>query len=465
MNEEQSDSSPETTTAAELKTNFSPTRKRILFVSMCIVMFEIVAIPSMPYSYLPLYDEDRDISSSWTGLILGAHLIGWTVCGLAIAPAAMEKFSTRMLLSGSFLCNGILILLYSTVDLVKNVTAYIILSIAIRLASGVFNSIIVATIFVANVALYPQYVGTVLAVGELVINGALAFAPFFGGVLFEARGFIFATVIPGVLTLICIIPVIFLPNLCRKTMVSDDEKFSWKSILDPWVLFPLWHIASGQILLTYHIPLLSPHAEEAFHADVIWSGVALLIGKAPLVISSLLVGLLIDKFRVGPCEIMIASGLSLPVVYIFVGPLPLLSFVTPSKMQVILSLVFLGVAVPMSSIPAVPVMFQVYRSRNQGKLPAVVSNWLVSLYNAAFPLGVFIGLTVSGVIAPHASFGWSTGTLGLMYIAQSLLCVAYCVKVMRSKKTEENHSGDGTVLENPAADPRCNDIGKALSRD
>ena len=452
-----SDTSPETVTAPESSLDsLSPNRKRILFISLCIIQFVILVCPHMAFSYLPLYNEDRNISTSWTGIILGFLSVGWCLSCVALAPTAIGKFSTRMLLSGSFICNGILILLYSILDLAKNETAYIILSVIFRLATGVFYGTFMACILAGYVAIYPQYVGTVTAIGEAVINLAFSFGPFFGGVLYDGGGFILASAVPGALTLICIIPVIFLPNLHRKTENSDEKAQDWRSILDPWVLFPLWHLASALILFSYHIPLLSPYAKDAFDADVVWSGAALLIGKAPYVVFSPIIGLLIDKF-VGPCEMMIASSVSLPVVYIFVGPLPLLSLVTPSKMQVMLSLAFLGFAVAMACIPILPVMFQVYKLRNEGQLPAVLSNWLVSLYSGAFPFGFFIGNTVSGFIAPHASFGWSTGTLGLIYIAQSLLCIVYCMMVIQLKKRKERRRGEeleGHVLENRAADPQ-----------
>ena len=124
---------------------------------------------------------------------------------------------------------------------------------------------------------------------------------------------------------------------------------------------------------------------------------------------STFLGLLIDKF--GPFKMMIASSVSLPLVYVFVGPLPPLSFVSASKTQIILSLAFLGLAVPMACISALPVMFKVYPSRNQGKLPITVINTLVSLYCASYPIGIFIGTIASGFIEPYVSFAWSTGGL------------------------------------------------------
>ena len=161
-----------------------------------------------------------------------------------------------------------------------------------------------------------------------------------------------------------------------------------------------------------------------------------------------------DKLKYGPFKMMMVSSVSLPLVYVFVGPLPLLSFVTPSRIQLMLSVAFLGLMVPMGCISALPIMFQVYKSRNHDMLPEKVTNLLVSFYCAAYPLGIFIGTAVSGFIEPYASFGWSTGTVGLIYIAQSLLCIAYCLKVIHSTERSETQQNKVdpktcTVVQNP----------------
>ena len=57
-------------------------------------------------------------------------------------------------------------------------------------------------------------------------------------------------------------------------------------------------------------------------------------------------------------------------------------------------------------------------------------------------------------IEPYASFGWSTGSLGLIYIAQSLICIIYCINVMRSKNAEVEQDGEGYVMENPVTDSK-----------
>ncbi|XP_063691274.1 uncharacterized protein LOC134823671 [Bolinopsis microptera] len=429
--------------------SFSPTKKRFLFLAMC--LFHLLTFVSfhMPYSYLPLYNESREISTFWTGLILGSTSSGMAVsCGV-IAPVVMSKFSTRIVLSGGLAGLGISLLLFSVLDSIENLVIYQILSLIFRFSAGAFGGTLNVTIFAAYLAIYPEYVGTVTAIGEAFINGACALGPFLGGVLYDAGGFTAASVFPGALIFVSAIPAFFLSSLNSKKRRAGEEESSWTSILDPLVLFPLWHLASALILVSYPMPLLSPYAEEFFNADVVWSGTALLATTGGICIFSPIIGLAIDRY--GPCKMLMASCVSLPLVYAFVGPLPLLSFITPSKTQVILSLALLGLAVPMACVSALPVMFKVYQARNGGKLPIIVINSLVSLYCAAFPIGIFIGTTTSGLIAPFASFGWSTGILGLIYIAESMLCIAFCIKVMSSTKTKTKvaENGDYAQVDSP----------------
>ena len=69
--------------------SYSPTKKRIVFVALCILHILIFVFFNLPYTYLPLYNETRKISTSSTGLILGSAAIGLTLAGLFIAPIAI----------------------------------------------------------------------------------------------------------------------------------------------------------------------------------------------------------------------------------------------------------------------------------------------------------------------------------------------------------------------------------------
>ena len=443
--------SPERSAGAKWDiSSYSPIKKKILFVAMCIFHILTFVFFNLPYSYLPLYNEDRHVSTSITGLILGAASAGLCLACIVIAPITINKFSTRIVLSGSAICIGISIFLFSIVHYIKDMVVYETFSIIFRFASGIFGGIINVVIFAAYVAIYPEYVATVTAIGESVLNGAVAFGPFLGGLLYDASGFVAASVVPGAMIFACAIPAFFLPSLNSKKRRAGEEALSRKSILDPWVLFPLWHLASAQILITYHMPLLSTYVLKEFNADVVWTGTALLVSTAVICISSPFLGLLIDKY--GACMMMIASSVFLPIVYLFIGPIPVFSsFITPSRTQLIFALAFLGLAVPMACISAMPVMFEVYPLRNQGELPITIKNSLISLYCASYPIGIFIGTTASGFIEPYASFGWSTGSLALIYLAQSQLCITYCIKVIRLRNSSNIPGREAYVMENPIA--------------
>ena len=51
-------------------------------------------------------------------------------------------------------------------------------------------------------------------------------------------------------------------------------------------------------------------------------------------------------------------------------------------------------------------------------MPQTVQNVIVSLYCASFPIGSFLGATISGIVAEKYIFEWSTGIVALVFIAE-----------------------------------------------
>ena len=201
----------------------------------------------------------------------------------------------------------------------------------------------------------------------------------------------------------------------------------------------------------FHTPLLALHVEEAFGEDVVWAGLVLAINTVCVVISLPLWGLLMDRYKYNPYIMLLVSSLVLPLSYLFVGPAPFLGLHS-SKLQLFLSLAAVGVAVPMAYVPAIPLMYNVYSIKYHGELPASVRNTLVSLFTGAFPVGAFLGLILSILIAPQLSFRWSTGSVALGYLVESVLCACYVWKTigMKRKYCNEIKSVNPTVcIANP----------------
>jgi MFS family permease len=221
-------------------------------------------------------------------------------------------------------------MLHSLLDFISSTAYYAWLSFALRFAQGIGLGLIDVAAFAALVVLYPRTVATVTAVGESILQGAFASGPFLGSLLYAAGGYKLAFFVPGVVIFLFALPECLIPQLTSRVEVAGRETLS--RLLDPWLLFPIWHLTMTQIVNTYHLPVLSPYVEEALGASVMWTGTALMLGTGCVCFAAPLLGYLMDRFN--PYCFFLASALLLPIVYLFLGPVPLLTFVDPSKPQV-----------------------------------------------------------------------------------------------------------------------------------
>ena len=434
-------------------------KKACLFVAVCLFLPLGLITITMPFSFQPFYNEARDISPMWTGVILSSASFG-TIVGQMVPPFLMSRFRTSHVLSGNAFCYGIVIASFAITDLVDDKTVFTLLSVAIRSVLGILGGSMNTIVFVILLSIYPNSVGVSTAIAETVLNASTASAPFIGALLYSHIGYKGAAIAPATVVFLSGIPAMFIPvNLqhentnedaitvrneeeplewsAKKEKIplesseeaTDDDKKTCTSLWTPMLLFPIWHLVTAQVLMTYHMPIIPLYAETTFGADVVWSGTALMTDTAVLCAVSPIIGVLVDKYC--PYKMFVASAVCLPLAYIFIGPLPLLTFISPSKVQLVIALGFLGLAVPMACIPVLAILFDQYRRKNQGELPQHVINSLISFYAGAFGAGTAMGSIVSGFIAPYASFGWSTGALGLLYMVESVACVIYCLIARR----------------------------------
>ena len=359
-------------------------------------------------------------------------------------PALIARVASGPLMGTSVGIVGVCLLMYPLMELLPGGGVYEVISIAVRFVGGFFAGITEVVVFAAQVAVFPDRLGTVSAIAESVLNGAIAFSPFLGSVLYASGGFKIAFLVPGALILASAVPTLFSPQVTKEV---EERGVRWRTVLDPWVLFPLWHLACCQILLFYFVPLLSIYAEEEFGKDVVWVGTALLLNTAFICVCSPVWGILMDKYS--PYHVVIVSCVFLPVVYIFLGPLPLLSWPAPSPTQMLVALSLIGCFVPAGCTPALLLILDVYKIR-YGEIPVSVTNALVSLYCASYYVGIFIGTTGSGFLAEVLGFRWSVSAVGLAFVGQAVLCGLFCwrVGVMRQAK----RAADTVVYENKQAE-------------
>ncbi|XP_063688924.1 MFS-type transporter SLC18B1-like [Bolinopsis microptera] len=415
----------------------SRTRKVVLFGIITCVLFFAFVFYSLPAAFLPLYDQSHDVSSTWTGVLIGAGPLSYVfVCPLS--ALLLNTFSNKKLYIVPTASLGIVTMLFSLLDFVPSADIFVGFGFLLRIVQGICGGIISVTSFAALVAIYPDRVATVTALAETVLNGALAVGPFLGSVLYATGGFQLAFFVPGLLILLSVLPECFVPQLTTSSKATTWR--SLKTLLDPGILFAAWHCSACQILLNYHIPILSPYVERVFGESVVWAGTALMINSGSICLSAPFLGFLIDRYN--PYIFLVISSIFLPICYMFIGPLPLLSFIEPSKGQLLTTLMCLGFFVPMGCTPVLLVMFDIYKTKSGGDLPQSVQNVIVSLYCASFPIGSFLGATISGIVAEKYIFEWSTGILALVFIAESLACLVFCWGVHLMKKNRKLFKGE-----------------------
>ena len=226
---------------------YQPLQKILLFSAICVLLFLACISYSLPNAFLPVFNEHHNVSTSMTGAALGAGPFGLIIASL-FAPYLMNRFESRWLLAVGSAGLGAAFMVYSALDhITAQRTWYELLSVLGRAIGGTFGGVLEVVCYAALIAIYPNHVATAASIGEATLNGALAFAPFFGSVLYAADGFKTAFIVPGILVACAIIPAAFSPQLSCNEKKQEGEVRSMKVLLDPWLLFPLWHLATAQV--------------------------------------------------------------------------------------------------------------------------------------------------------------------------------------------------------------------------
>lgn len=408
----------------ESKNALSQAKMTYAFTAVTIVLSLTFMVYTLPAPFLPLYHMQRNVSSIWDGVILGVVPVG-SVGATLCAGVLLNHVSNKPVLIGASATLGIFFIINSWFNKIVNNTVYVAVSCIFRIFCGVSTGTVAVTSFAILTKLVPTRVAFVTALAEAALNGAQAFGPFLGSILWEVGGYSMAFWVPGVMILACILLVLSVPyvNTTPDLTATNDSAKVYK---DPWILLAAWHCAACQVLLYFHLPILAPFAERALDETVFWTGLALLVNTSTIIISAPPLGWLIDKFN--PYFFVMFSAVILPFLYMFLGPLPLFHVAT-SQLQVMLVLAFLGLFVPMGCTPILLIMFDVYKLRNKGELSISASNTIVSIYCSCFPLGACIGSFAAGVSSLFCSFEWATGGFGLIFLIQTILAFIYCWRV------------------------------------
>ena len=419
--------------------------KRIIFLAVCLILFCSCLTFNLQNGFLPIYNADHNVTTTWTGAIIGAGPLT-IIVACFLSAFLLNRFSNRVLFAVPTAVLGLATALNSLLDFMPNSRYYEIVSFIVRLVQGLAGGMVNAAAFAVLVSIYPENAATVVAIADAILNAALAAGPFLGSILYSAGGFKLALIVPGVAILLCTLPGAFIPQLSSRNDVNSLRAPAL--ICDPWILFPAWHCAACTLLLSYHTPILSVYVEEVFGEGIVWVGFALLVPSGAVGLSSIVIGFLIDQY-LSPYFFFLSSAVLLPVTYLFIGPSPLLTFLAPSKTQLLIALAGLGLVVPMGCISSLLIMFDMYKVRKGAEtVPGWVSNVLLSLYSGSFPVGICIAVISSGIVAEQFSFEQSTGGLALAFLLHTAASIVFYVLVTLEKAKKKEEVAGEIILKN-----------------
>ena len=401
------------------------------FVMMNLALFVSYGLVSLPGSFLPLYNLDRDISLFTTSIILGAvPLVYIIVC--PFVAKLLDRYSSKWLLLVSTGVVSVVTMLFSALGHIEHNGLYIALSVSLRLCQGLLGGVIDVVAFAVTSTMFPDNIALAAAVLETSLNVAIAISPYIGAQLYQNVNFLLAFLVPALtIALIFLVSLVAVQDVdCRK---GADEESSTKAVLtDVLIVFPAWHCAFCQTLLNFYIPVLAAYTQSEFGEGAVFAGVCLLVNTAGIILIAPFLGHLMDLFN--PYIFFVVSAFALPVTYLFLGPSSfLLTLVGPSKTQILVVMGFIGFEMCMASFPSLMIMYDIYRER-WGVMSRSVQNLITALYCASFPVGAFLGVVSSGIMSQYLTFSQSTTIMGLLAVVESLGLFVFCYCAWRLKR-------------------------------
>ena len=230
---------------------YSSCKKVLLFAAISTLLFLCVLHYTHPNVFLPKHNKERGTSLAVTGVTLAANMVGQILASL-VAPSLINKYPSKWLLLVTSFVLACHMLTFSVLDYIPtdNGLWYGMVGIVSRFIGGTFGGVTKVICFAALVSMYPKQVGTVTSIGEAILNASLGFAPFLGSVLYSIGGFTWAFLCPGIAMACTVFPCAMSPQLTNSN--AGTRTHSWKRLLDPLILFPLWHLASAQVIKLKH---------------------------------------------------------------------------------------------------------------------------------------------------------------------------------------------------------------------
>lgn len=317
----------------------------------------------------------------------------------------LSVFGVRVIYPAGFLLDGSTFIFFGLLQWVNDTTTFLVLSYIIRFMEGVGAAATWTSNLSILMAKFPDRKASVKAWCDASFNLGLTVGPVVGAFLYEAGGFCLpfaltgsAIILSGVVTYV----LTDLPTLERTESSASVMRFlSRPRITGALLTATMAAYCIGTIEAT-----LSPFLETVPSMTVKLIALTFLTMSISSVLATPLSGWLCDT-RICPWLVS-CTGVSLMFLcFMFLGPAPYITTLSPTITSVSLSLVAQGVgsaAVLVASFSCAQTSAAVDGDEDNMDTQSVVSG----LFTAAFAAGNFCGPTLSGILYDEVGFSYNT---------------------------------------------------------
>ena len=400
-----------------------------LFLICCSGLFAGITF-SLISPFYPSEALSRGVSVTQSGLVIGTVFITKIVftplCGKYILVLGAKKF----LLIGFFIV-GLGNLMFGFLSKLEDKNTFFALSILFRFIIAIGQAAAgPASYTLAGKQVARKNSGKAISAVDTCFGVGSVIGPTAGGCLYDIGGFPLPFWVSG----ITMIFITFMGLLFFKDGNNADDHFSngskvsWLDILKaPGIAISIFAIALSGVAWNWSSASLEPFMGNSCDASSSQTGLIFTTLGVTYTLATPVFGFLTDKGLDGLLIIVIGYSIS-ALGFIFLGPIPPLSFLGSSLWMTFLAIGVQGIGFAATYIGTLLYMM---KSARESGLPdnEQTIGMVSSLFVVSDCVGGFTGSAVGGIAYDTIGFEWGSMVMALSMIATVLVVIAYYMNI------------------------------------
>jgi len=374
--------------------------------------------------YYPSYAQEKGVSIA----VIGAMFSLEAVVALLITPLApivMERAGSPVnVLRAGLFCQAALELVWSFTNRVPGTSGFVASCAAVRAVQGLVLGLTeTAAASVAMRSASQELVGDAVGYVEASRGIGAMIGPVVGGLLFQVGGYsapsLFSAAMLFAVGMWTLCPV---PLLDAGATPSVGIVRKRELLRVPTIAVLVVFMVGAMLSFSFLEPTLQPHLEtqpynlQSSTIGLLFAVVALTYACATLVAAPL-------ARRVGAHVCVVGGMVGLGLVFLLIGPSPLLPFVPKTVWMFAVVMFLCGVAVALVSVPSEVLLTRAAAGIRGGQIQVPTQDFadnISAISTFAISLGAILGPLVAGALVQVMSFEWATTIFGLVLIGMGL---------------------------------------------